>query len=167
MDAHRASGRTDSRIELRSGVREPSTTTRYCIVEAVVPIACGFAGGWHSRPYIDGGSSRSCLEGFAFLDRTSTKAHSGFSEQKKIRTRAATSEKGEGSQRQRTRSLRSKLHHDPGRKMEDARALSSLARLVHALGEKGIRFQIVGMSAAILQGISGSPQGRGASSSSN
>ncbi len=37
--------------------------------------------------------------------------------------------------------------------MEDARAVSSLARLVHALGEKGIRFQIVGMSAAILQGV--------------
>ena len=50
----------------------------------VVPTACGFAGGWHSRPYIDGGSSRSCLEGFAFLDRTSTKAHSDFSEQKKF-----------------------------------------------------------------------------------
>ena len=38
--------------------------------------------------------------------------------------------------------------------MENARAVSSLARLVHALEEKGIRFQIVGMSAAILQGRS-------------
>ena len=50
MDAHCASARTDRPIELRSGVREPSTTARYCIVEAVVPTACGFAGGWHSRP---------------------------------------------------------------------------------------------------------------------
>jgi hypothetical protein len=37
--------------------------------------------------------------------------------------------------------------------MEDTRALSSLARLVQTLRKEGIRFQIVGMSAAILQGV--------------
>ena len=123
------------------------------------------------------------------LDRTITAAHSDLSEQKKIRTRAVASEKGEGTQRQRTRSLRSKSDHDTRREVDDARAISPLARLVHTLGEKGIRFQIVGMSAAILQGvpattldtdfwvelperqfvrlgISGSPQGRRSSSSS-
>jgi hypothetical protein len=35
----------------------------------------------------------------------------------------------------------------------DARKLSPLAELVHTLGEEGIRFQIAGMSAAILQGV--------------
>jgi hypothetical protein len=34
----------------------------------------------------------------------------------------------------------------------DARKLSPLARLVHALGQEKIRFQVAGMSAAILQG---------------
>ena len=37
--------------------------------------------------------------------------------------------------------------------MADARELSPLAELVHALSEEGIRFQIAGMSAAILQGV--------------
>jgi hypothetical protein len=35
----------------------------------------------------------------------------------------------------------------------DARAVSPLARLIHALQQEGIRFQIAGMSAAILQGV--------------
>jgi len=37
--------------------------------------------------------------------------------------------------------------------VETSRKLSPLARLIHALREEGIRFQIVGMSAAILQGV--------------
>jgi hypothetical protein len=40
-----------------------------------------------------------------------------------------------------------------GRTMADARELSPLARLVQLLGEEGIRFQMVGMSAAIIQGV--------------
>jgi len=39
-----------------------------------------------------------------------------------------------------------------GRKMAAARNLSPLARLVHTLQQKKIRFLIAGMSAAILQG---------------
>lgn len=37
--------------------------------------------------------------------------------------------------------------------MADAREFSPLAELVHALVEEGIRFQVAGMSAAILQGV--------------
>ena len=37
--------------------------------------------------------------------------------------------------------------------MADARELSPLAELVHTLSEEGIRFQIAGMSAAVLQGV--------------
>jgi len=37
--------------------------------------------------------------------------------------------------------------------MGDARRISPLVRLVQSLGEEKIRFQIVGMSAAILQGV--------------
>lgn len=37
--------------------------------------------------------------------------------------------------------------------MANARELSSLARFIHALRAEKIRFQIVGMSAAILQGV--------------
>jgi hypothetical protein len=89
----------------------------------------------------------------ADLDTTITTAHIDFSEQKKISPRAAAPEKGEGAQRRRTRSLRSKSDHDSRRKVAGTRAVSALARLVYALGEEGIRFQIVGMSAAILQGV--------------
>jgi hypothetical protein len=39
------------------------------------------------------------------------------------------------------------------RAMEDARELSPLTRLVQSLGEEGIRYQMVGMSAAIIQGV--------------
>jgi hypothetical protein len=37
--------------------------------------------------------------------------------------------------------------------VEDARKLSPLARLIHTLNEEKIRFQIAGMSGAILQGV--------------
>lgn len=37
--------------------------------------------------------------------------------------------------------------------MGDARDLSPLARLIHALRTEEIRFQVVGMSGAILQGV--------------
>ncbi len=37
--------------------------------------------------------------------------------------------------------------------MASSRKLSPLARLIYALQQKGVRFQIAGMSAAILQGV--------------
>ena len=40
-----------------------------------------------------------------------------------------------------------------GRAVANARDLSPLARLVQSLGEEGIRFQMVGMSRAIVQGV--------------
>jgi hypothetical protein len=39
------------------------------------------------------------------------------------------------------------------RAMADARKLSPLTRIVQSLGKEGIRFQMVGMSAAIIQGV--------------
>jgi len=40
-----------------------------------------------------------------------------------------------------------------GRKMADARPISPIVRLIQSLGQEKIRFQLVGMSAAILQGV--------------
>jgi hypothetical protein len=39
------------------------------------------------------------------------------------------------------------------RALADARDVSPLTRLIQSLGEEGIRFQMVGMSAAIIQGV--------------
>jgi hypothetical protein len=89
----------------------------------------------------------------AFLDRTSAAAHTDLREQKKIRAGAAALEKGQDTKRKRTHSLRPESDHDSRREVEDPRAISALARLVHALREEGIRFQVAGMSAAILQGV--------------
>ena len=49
--------------------------------------------------------------------------------------------------------VRPKPGRDAGRAVASARELSALARLIHTLGEEKIRFQIVGMSGAILQGV--------------
>jgi hypothetical protein len=91
-------------------------------------------------------------KGSAFLDRRSASAHTNLREQKKIRAGAAALEKGQSAKRKRAHSLRSESDHDSRPEVEDPRAISALARLVHALGEEGIRFQVAGMSAAILQG---------------
>jgi hypothetical protein len=48
---------------------------------------------------------------------------------------------------------RTQSRGDTGRAMADSRDLSPLARLVQSLGQEKIRFQMVGMSAAILQGV--------------
>src|SRR5882724_2341431 len=40
-----------------------------------------------------------------------------------------------------------------GRKMANARRVSPIVRLIQSLGKEEIRFQLVGMSAAILQGV--------------
>jgi hypothetical protein len=75
-------------------------------------------------------------------------------EQKKIpgpeKTPGAT---GQRPERARDNPVRKKPRRDAGRAVADARELSPLAELVHALSEEGIRFQIAGMSAAVLQGV--------------
>ena len=48
---------------------------------------------------------------------------------------------------------RPRASRDSGRTMADARQFSPIVRLVQSLGEEKIRFQLVGMSAAILQGV--------------
>jgi len=50
-------------------------------------------------------------------------------------------------------SFRSQSRGDSRRKVASSRELSPLARLIHALQQEGIRFQVAGMSAAILQGV--------------
>ncbi len=47
--------------------------------------------------------------------------------------------------------VRAQPRSDSGRAVADARELSPLAELIHTLRAEGIRFQIAGMSAAILQ----------------
>jgi hypothetical protein len=49
--------------------------------------------------------------------------------------------------------LRAKPGVHAGRAVENARELSPLLRLIHALTAEKIRFQVAGMSAAILQGV--------------
>src|SRR5438046_1162175 len=54
--------------------------------------------------------------------------------------------KGKGVARPRTR-------RHPGRASSDARQPSPLARLIQSLGQDKIRFQVVGMTAAVYQGV--------------
>ena len=49
--------------------------------------------------------------------------------------------------------IRPKPRREPRRAVAPPRKLSPLARLIHTLGEEKIRFQVAGMSAAILQGV--------------
>jgi len=56
-------------------------------------------------------------------------------------------------ERGRKNSTRPHSGRDSGRAVANPRNLSPLARLVQSLGKEGIRFQMVGMSAAILQGV--------------
>jgi hypothetical protein len=58
-----------------------------------------------------------------------------------------------GHERGRTNPVGAKPRGNARRKVGDARELSPLARLVQLLGEEGIRFQMVGMAAAIVQGV--------------
>jgi hypothetical protein len=46
-----------------------------------------------------------------------------------------------------------RVGRDSGGAVKDARSTSPLARLIQSLGEEKIRFQIVGMTAAVLQGV--------------
>src|SRR5439155_13907474 len=57
------------------------------------------------------------------------------------------------SERGRKASLRPKPRRHTRRALGAARKLSPLAQLIHALSKEKIRFQIAGMSAAILQGV--------------
>ena len=75
-------------------------------------------------------------------------------EQKKIRG----PEKTPGSTRQRPERarknpVRKEPRRDARRAVADARELSPLAELVHALSEEGIRFQIAGMSVKIISAL--------------
>jgi len=55
--------------------------------------------------------------------------------------------------RARKNPLRAKLGRDARRAVADKRNLSPLVRLVGALRDENIRFQLIGMSAAVLQGV--------------
>ena len=82
----------------------------------------------------------------------------------------ATRRKHENKPQRLAKSLRAHKNYaraQPGRKnsprarsrgnargtVADARPVSPIVRLIQSLGEEKIRFQIVGMSAAILQGV--------------
>src|SRR6266496_5359173 len=53
----------------------------------------------------------------------------------------------------RENSPRARSGGDAGGTVADARPVSPIVRLIQSLGEEKIRFQIVGMSAAILHGV--------------
>ena len=60
------------------------------------------------------------------------------------------------ARRARKNSVRAKPGSNTGRTVADERELSPLARLMGALQKEKIDFQVVGMSAAIVQGVPGS-----------
>ena len=62
-------------------------------------------------------------------------------------------EKSSRVKRTREDFVRQKLGGDARRTVEDACELPALARLILAFSEAGIRFQVAGMSAAVLQGV--------------
>jgi len=72
---------------------------------------------------------------------------------KKNRSHSEKNPKRAGSERRRKIPVRPKPRRNPGRAMASPRELSPLARLVHTLVQEKIRFQVAGMSAAILQGV--------------
>jgi hypothetical protein len=61
-----------------------------------------------------------------------------------------------GARRARTSNVRAQSRGDARGTVGDERDVSALARFMGALQKEGIRFQIIGMSAAILQGVPGS-----------
>ena len=73
--------------------------------------------------------------------------------EKKTAEHGKTSEKSPRTQRTRKIPVRPKSLRHTRRKVGDAPGASALARLVDALAAEGIRFQFVGMTAAILQGV--------------
>src|SRR5579859_8308015 len=72
---------------------------------------------------------------------------------KKSRTGAQKAAPRARPERKRKVPVRPKPGRHTRRTVAAARELSPLARLIHTLGEEKIRFQIAGMSAAILQGV--------------
>src|SRR5438128_6929721 len=72
---------------------------------------------------------------------------------KKSRPNPPPDKKYSRSERGRKVSVRPKSGGGPGRTVAASRELSPLARLEHTSREEKIRFQIVGMSGAILQGV--------------
>lgn len=72
---------------------------------------------------------------------------------KKSRTNAQEIAQRSRLKRRRKIHFRKESGRHPRRTVATPRELSPLARLIHALGEEKIRFQIVGMSGAILQGV--------------
>ena len=77
---------------------------------------------------------------------------SGHDEKKTARDHAAVG-KGQRPERARKDPICTKSRRNSRRAVEDARELSPLAELVHAFVAESIRFQVAGMSAAILQGV--------------
>jgi hypothetical protein len=77
----------------------------------------------------------------------------------KIKRLAKGVRKAEGnarSGRTRKNSVREVRSGNTGRALADERALSPVAKLLGALGAEKIRFQVIGMTAANLQGVPGS-----------
>ena len=72
---------------------------------------------------------------------------------KKSRPRVKKTRRNARTQSRRAHSLRTKPGSDPRRTVASSRKLPSLAHLLRALEAEGIQAQVVGMSAAILQGV--------------
>jgi hypothetical protein len=71
---------------------------------------------------------------------------------KKNRPGSAKNSRRSRTERRRKTLVRTQSRRQPGRALAPAHELSPLARLIYALQQEKIRFQVAGMSAAILQG---------------
>src|SRR5262245_52550065 len=64
-----------------------------------------------------------------------------------------TNQKHARSESRRKSSPRTRTRSDARGTLGDARSVSPIVRVIQSLGEEKIRFQLVGMSAAIVQGV--------------
>jgi hypothetical protein len=87
------------------------------------------------------------------LDARRNRCHRAACAEKKTHANARSAQDRAGVERLRTRRIRRQPRVDAGRAMGANAEVSPLAQLLKALSDEGIRYLIVGMSGAVLQGV--------------
>jgi hypothetical protein len=90
------------------------------------------------------------------LQQIQVNAEKHENDSERLADRLQSDQKGARIRRARKNPQRTKSRRDAGRTVANERDLSPLARLMGALGEEKIEFLLIGMSAAIFQGVAGS-----------
>src|SRR5438034_1691739 len=84
---------------------------------------------------------------------TMTSKHKHENKPQRLAKNLSTDQTRSRSRRARKNSLRAQSGGDAGGTVADERDVPALVRLVGALRAEKIRFQLIGMSAAVLQGV--------------